>query len=143
MSDQDANPQKSITSDPIYFITAAFFALITTALPALMGQPRFLPIIQTVSLITFISVALHHRNVRGAIRVIALWLPIQFIVITLLTRLLGGQLEAAFNDGFAYRAAITAWFFGGAPHPSGLATQPLAYLIEFVGIVIVLLDSFD
>ena len=136
MSDQKASARKTITSDPLYYIVAAFFALLTTALPAILGQPRFLPIIQTLSLITFISVALHNRNVRGAITIIATWLPIQFLVILLLTRLLDGHLETAFSDGFAYRAAITAWFFAGAPHPAGLANQPLAYLIEFGGVVI-------
>ena len=136
MSDHKARTSKSITRDPLYYITAAFLALLTTALPALLGQPRFLPIIQTLSLITFVTVALHNRNQRGAIRLMAMWLLIQFSVMVLLTRFVTGQLELAIADGFAYRAAITTWFFGGAPHPSGLASQPLAYLIEFAGIVV-------
>lgn len=136
MSDHKAATPKSITRDPIFFITAAFFALITTALPAILGQPRFLPIIQTLSLITFITVALHNRNQRGAINLMAMWLLIQFSIMVLLTRLVTSQLELAIADGFAYRAAITAWFFGGAPHPSGFASQPLTYVIEFVGITV-------
>lgn len=126
----------SITRDPIFYITVAFFALLTTGLPALLGQPRFLPIIQTLSLATFVIVALHHRNVRGAITIVAIWLPIQFIVITLLTRILGSHLEAAFNDGFVYRGAITAWFFGGAPLPDGLISSPVGRVIEILGIVV-------
>jgi hypothetical protein len=126
----------SITYDPIYYGTAGFFALLTTALPALMGQPRFLPIIQTMALTVFVAVALHHRNPRGALKVMAYWLPIQFIVLTLLTRFFGAQTEAAFTNGFVYRGAIAAWFFAGAPYPDGLVTSPLSYLLEFVGVVI-------
>ncbi len=55
---------------------------------------------------------------------------------TLLTRLFPLQLEAALNDGFAYRGAIAAWFFGGAPHPDALASNSASYIIEVVGIVI-------
>ncbi len=123
--------EKNITHDATYYVTAAFFALITSALPAVLGQPRFLPIIQTLALTTFVSVALHNRNLRGAGQVMALWVPIQFIVIVVLTRTFLGQVEHAFTEGFAYRAAITAWFFGGAPHPAGLAAHPLGFVTEF------------
>lgn len=126
----------SITYDPIYYSTAGFFALLTSALPALMGQPRFLPILQTVTLTIFVAVTLHHRNPRGAIKVMAVWLPIQFIVLTLLTRFFGAQTEAAFTNGFVYRGAIAAWFFAGAPYPDGFVISPLSHLLEVVGIVI-------
>jgi hypothetical protein len=131
MADND-----SITYDPIYYNTVGFFALLTTVLPALMGQPRFLPILQTIALTSFVAVALHHRNPRGALKVMAVWLPIQFIVLTVLTRFLGAQTEAAFTNGFAYRGAIASWFFAGAPYPDGLISSPLSYLLEFAGIVI-------
>jgi hypothetical protein len=131
MTDND-----SITYDPIYYNTVGFFALLTTALPALMGQPRFLPILQTVALTVFVAVTLHHRNPRGGLKVMAFWLPIQFITLTLLARFFGGQTEAAFSNGFVYRGAITAWFFAGAFYPDGLVTSPLSYLLQFVGIVV-------
>jgi hypothetical protein len=127
---------QSITNDTIYYVMAAVFALLTTALPALMGQPRFLPIIQTLSLTTFVTIALRHRNVRGALALMAIWLPIQFILLTLLTTLLPTQVEHAFTDGFAYRASITTWFFGGAPHPDGFALGWTVRIVEIVAIVI-------
>jgi hypothetical protein len=128
--------RQSITFDPIYYTTAAFFALLTTALPAILGQPRFLPIVQTLALTTFVTVALHHRNVPGAVKIVALWLPIQFLAITLLTWFFGTQLESAFNDGFAYRAAITSWFFAGAPFPHGLTSAPAATAIEVAAVLL-------
>jgi hypothetical protein len=125
----------SITRDPIYYTTAAFFALLTSVLPSILGQPTLLPILQTLSLFVFMAVALHHRNVRGAFTIMAIWLTIQFVVLTLLTRLFREQLEGAFSDGFAYRGAITAWFFGGAPYPNGLADDPLGRFLEMAGII--------
>jgi hypothetical protein len=126
----------SITRDPIYYFTVGFFALLTTALPALMGQPRFLPIIQTLALTIFVAVAIHRHNVLGAIKVMALWLPIQFVVLTLLTVTFGQRLEAAFANGFLYRGAITAWFFAGTLFPAGLVSEPLTYVIEVIGILL-------
>jgi hypothetical protein len=126
----------SITRDPIYYFTVGFFVLLTTALPALMGQPRFLPIIQTLALTIFVAVAIHRHNLRGAIKVMALWLPIQFIVLTLLTFVFGQQLEAAFTNGFLYRGAITAWFFAGTLLPAGLVSEPSTYVIEIAGILL-------
>ena len=128
----------SITHDPIYYVTVGFFALLNTALPAALGQPRFLPIIQTISLFVFVAVALHHRNVSGAIKVMAIWLPIQFVAIALLTSIFPAQVEAAFTAGFAYRGAISYWFFGGAPHPATMTTEPVAY---FAGLAVTLLGS--
>ena len=129
-------PQHSITHDSIYYVTVFFFVLLTTVLPALLGQPRFLPIIQTLALTTFVAVPLRHRNVSGALQVMLIWLPIQFVVMALLTRVFPGQLEAAFTNGFAYRGAITAWFYGGAQHPVGLAAAPVARLVEVLAVII-------
>lgn len=135
MSDNQTSAT-SITRDPVYYITAAFFAVLTTALPAGLGQPRFLPILQTVTLTTFVAVTLYNRHPRGALRVLAIWLPIQFIVMTLMSTLLPAQIEDAFTAGFAYRGAITAWFFGGAPYPNGLSSQPVPYFIEVIAVFI-------
>jgi hypothetical protein len=126
----------SLTRDPLYYIMVGFFAAFTTILPALMGQPRFLPFIQTLILTLFIAVPLRRHHPRGALNVLAIWLPLQFFLITLLTRFFGTQLEHAFIDGFAYRGAITAWFFGGALHPSGIIATPFAYVIEFLGVIL-------
>jgi hypothetical protein len=126
----------SITDDPIYYITAAIFALISTALPAILGQQRFLPILQTLCLTIFVAFTLHHRNSRAAITVMAIWLPIQFAVIALLTGLMPGRLEKAFAEGFTYRGDLLAWFVGGAPFPGGLSLNPVGYLIEFFAITL-------
>ena len=98
----------SITRDPLYYIVVGFFATLTTVLPAIMGQPRFLPIIQTLALTTFMVMPLHRRYQRGAVMVMAIWLLIQYSLLTLLTRFFGTQIEHAFTNGFAYRGAITA-----------------------------------
>jgi hypothetical protein len=126
----------SITRDPLYYIVVGFFALLTTGLPAIMGQPRFLPFIQTLALTIFVIIPLHQNHRNGAIRVMAIWLPIQFILLTLLSRLFVTQLEHAFTDGFAFRGDITAWFFGGAPHPTGLIEQPMAFVMELAGVIL-------
>lgn len=136
-SEQSNNTHDTtITHDPIYYFTVGFFALLTTALPALMGQPRFLPISQTLALTIFVAIALHNRHLRGAVNVMALWLPIQFVIMTVLARFFGTQLEAAFANGFLYRGEITAWFFDGAPHPAGLISTPIYYIIELVGVTL-------
>ena len=128
--------EHSITDDPIYYFTAAIFALITTALPAMLGQQRFLPILQTLCLTIFVAFTLHHRNSRGAITVMAIWLPIQYVVIAVLTGLLPGRLENAFAEGFTYRGDLLAWFVGGAPFPGGLSVNPSGYLIELLAIML-------
>jgi hypothetical protein len=97
-----------------------------------LSQPRFLPVIQTISLALFVIVALHHRNVRGAIILMALWLPIQFVTMTLLTALFTTQVEAAFSNGFVYRAEIAAWFFAGANLPGGFVSEPLTYFLQLL-----------
>jgi hypothetical protein len=127
---------ESVTRDPIYYWTAAFFAFITTAIPSLMGQPRLLPILQTLALTVFVAVAIHRRNLRGAFKVVVLWLSIQIVILTLLVRIFPPQLERAFNNGFLYRGAITAWYFAGAPFPNGIVTNPVGHLLEFLGILL-------
>lgn len=126
----------SITRDPIYYVTVAIFALLTTVLPALLGQPRFLPIIQTLSLTIFVAITLHRRHPRGALNIMAGWLLFQFVLMTLLTCIFPLQVESTIVDGFAYRGAITAWFFGGASHPNTLSTNPGAFLLEVAEIVV-------
>lgn len=127
---------QSITRDPIYYITVCFFALLTTLLPAALGQRNFLPILQTIFLTIYIAVPLHHRNFGGALRIIALWLPIQFVVILLLTFLFPNHLQTSIPDGFAFRGAISAWYSAIAPFPNGLISNPIGYVIEFAAILL-------
>lgn len=126
----------SITRDPVYYITAAFFALLTTALPALLGQHRFMPILQALVLTIFVAVPLHHRHPRGAVHVVAWWLPIQFITLAILTALFRGQIERAIPNGFLFQGEIASWFFAGGPLPSALGAAFGPRLGEIIGVVV-------
>lgn len=126
----------SITRDPIYYITAAFYALLTTALPALLGQVRFLPILQAIVLTTFIAVPLYHRHPRGALQVIVWWLPIQYITLVILTALFRSQIEQAIPNGFLFQGELAAWFYADGPLPVAVDATLGARLGEFAGVVV-------
>jgi hypothetical protein len=125
-----------LVQDPVYFITIAFFAVLTTALPAGLGQPRFLPIIQALSLTIFAAIAIRRGNMRVALFVTGLWVSIQFAVIALLTFFVPGQVERAVVDGFDHRRALLEWLYTGQLFPSGLAINSVAYLTEALGIIL-------
>lgn len=126
----------SLTRDPIYYLTAGFFVLLTTALPALLGQPRFLPVLQALALTLFIAVPLRKGHLRGALNIMAVWLPLQFLLMALLTWAFGGLVERAIADGFVYRGELTSWFYGNTMLPGGLLATPVARLIEITGILL-------
>lgn len=126
----------SLTRDPLYYFTVGFFALLTTALPALLGQPRFLPLIQALALTVLMAIPLQKGHLRDAINVMALWLFLQYTLIALLTWGLGGHVERAIADGFVYRGELGSWFYGGAGLPRGLQAAPINRLIEILGIVL-------
>lgn len=126
----------SITRDPLYTGIVAFFALLTTALPALLGQPNFMPILQAAVLTALVAFPLSRREVDTALRLTALWLALQFLLLTLLTRVFDAQIEQAIHQGFTYRGDITAWFYNGAPLPNSITTTPGPRLRELLGIVL-------
>ncbi|MCC6166241.1 MAG: hypothetical protein IT329_03350 [Caldilineaceae bacterium] len=126
----------SLTRDPLYYFTAGFFVILTTALPALLGQPRFLPLNQALALTVFIAIPLRKNHLRGAVNVMALWLLLQYALITLLTWSFGDYVERAIDDGFVYRGELASWFYGGAALPGGLHATPIARLIEILGIIL-------
>lgn len=126
----------TITRDPVYYVTAACFAVLTTALPALLGQPRFLPILQAIVLTVFLALPLHQRNPRGALRIVALWLPLQYVTLTVLTYLFRAQVENAIPNGFLIQGEIAAWFFAGAAYPAAFGATPLARLVEIAGVLL-------
>jgi hypothetical protein len=136
MTSQPTLAQSGITHDPVYYITVALFALLTTALPTLMGLPNLLPIIQAVTLTVFIAMPLRQHNPHGAVRTVIIWLPLQFLTITLMTVMAGGLVEQAIHDGFLYRGAISAWLYGSGPLPGALSTDPFAPLRELAGVVL-------
>jgi hypothetical protein len=125
----------TLTRDPVFYATVAFFAFLTTVLPALLGQPRFLPIVQAVGVTVFVALAVRKGHIRGALNTIALWLSVQFVLLFMLSRVVGGLVERAIADGFVYRGDMAAWFFGGAALPDSLMTSPLGRLGELAGIV--------
>ncbi|MBX3015759.1 MAG: hypothetical protein KF832_29840 [Caldilineaceae bacterium] len=128
----------SIVNDPIYYGTVGFFALLTTSLPAVLGQPNFLPIVQTLALFIFLLIPLRQGMLRQALLVVVLWLGIQFTLMGTLTWLLESNVERAIHGGFQYRMAYTAWFFGAASvlRPDSLMAQPLARMLELLGVIL-------
>ncbi len=126
----------SLLSDPLFYIMLGFFALLTTGLASILGQPRFLPISQTVALFAFLSVALRRRQIRPAFTIIVIWLVLQLATLILLTRVAPGQVEWAFQNGFRYRGDFIGWFYGTGELPASL-TQQLGYrLFELVGVLV-------
>ncbi len=128
--------RESISNDPVYYITAAFFALLTTVLPAALGMPNFLPILQALVLTLFIATPIRHHNPKGALLIMAIWLPLQFLALSLLTVVSVGLAERAIHDGFVYFGEITAWLYGSGPLPGGIVTAPVSHLREFAGVVL-------
>lgn len=128
----------SLARDPIFYITVGFFALLTTGLPLAIGQPNFLPILQTLSLFIFMLIPLRQGLLRQTLWVFALWLVLQFSVVVTLTWLLEARVETAFHDGFRYRMAYIAWFYGAASalRPDSFSAAPSARLLELLGILL-------
>lgn len=131
----------NLTSDPLFYATLIFFVLLTTAVPGLMGQPNFMPVIQTLSLTVFTAIALRRGGVTAGLRVAALWLVAQGILFFLLIWLLPTQTEKTIHDGFAYRAGLMEWVYTGSVLPGSLLAAPLARLGEIAGIVLGTLAS--
>lgn len=128
----------SLAHDPLFYITVGFFACLTTGLPAVIGQPNFMPILQTVALFIFILIPLRQGLLRQALWVLLLWLGIQFGLIVTLTWLLEARVETAFHDGFQYRMAYIAWFYGAesALRPDSFGAAPLTRLVELLGVLV-------
>ncbi|MCB0060806.1 MAG: hypothetical protein KDE19_01780 [Caldilineaceae bacterium] len=128
----------SLVNDPLYYVTVVLFALLTTGLPALIGQPIFMPIAQTLALFTFLIIPLRQGFIRQTVLVMALWLFIQFIVILLATLWAEQRVQVAFANGFLYRMAYVNWFYeaGGALRPDGFSVRPLARSLELLGVTL-------
>ena len=127
--------QYRLQRDPIFFFTVGCFALLTTGLPAVLGQPRFMPLLQAVALTLFMLIPLRQRDVRGALAVMFLWLTLQTSILLVLTWFAPVQLERAFEGGFLFRAEMSEWYFAGSPLPASFASQPIPSLVEILGIL--------
>jgi hypothetical protein len=130
----------SLSRDPIFFATVGFFALLTTSMSVILGQFRFLPIVQALALGVFLLIPLRRRDLRSALIVVFLWLALAMVAVFALTWLDPLRVEAAFEDGFLHRAAYAEWYYAAnaeaSPLPASFATQPLASLAELLGIVL-------
>ena len=124
------------THDPLFFVMLVFFAMLTTALPGMIGQPRLLPAIQAIALTVFMAMAVRRGEMSRALVIVAIWTSVQYLTLVGLTWLAVNQVEHAMVDGFKYRGAVQAWFYGGGEHPGGWQTEPLRHLVELAGILL-------
>ncbi|MGB5050706.1 MAG: hypothetical protein WBO46_17315, partial [Caldilineaceae bacterium] len=129
-------PAYDLTGDPLFYGTVAFFVLLTTVVPGVMGQPNFMPIIQALALTVFTAIALRRGGVGTGLRVAAVWLLVQGLLFFLLTWLLPVQVEKAIHDGFLVRTGFAEWVYTGSPAPGSLLAAPVARLGEIAGIVL-------
>lgn len=120
----------SITDESIFYVTIFVFTLLTSVLPAILGQSWFLPLGQTASLTIFAGLLLRRRRVNRALAVIAGWMVIQFGLIVLLTMGFPTQLERAIPDGFMSRVTFIEWFYAGSPPPPGWIEGPVSRLFQ-------------
>jgi hypothetical protein len=123
-----------LVQDPLFYGTVAFFALLTTALPALLGSPLFLRIAQTLGLTIFLAVLLRRGDLKHGLWVALLWLGVQGSVIFLLTWFAPTQVERVIADGFLYRRALLEWFYTGGAFPGNVLGGPGNVVAELAGI---------
>lgn len=128
----NADTEYSIARDPLFLITAAFFAPLTTVGPALLGQHRLMPMMQALALVAFMAVALRQRAPRRALLVVAIWVALQLVVMIALGALASGSVEQAIPDGFALHSGLLEWAYTDVRAPGGVQATPLQRLLELV-----------
>jgi hypothetical protein len=131
----ERNPQP-LTTDPVYYAMVAVFAILTTGLPASLGQVRFLPIVQAIALTVFLAIPLSAGLWQRAVIVMATWMTLALVTIAGITSLLPEFVERSFAGGFQLRTDITAWVYGAEALPGALGADPSARAIELAGIVL-------
>ena len=129
-------PVYDLIRDPLFYGTLVFFVLLTTAVPGVMGQPNFMPIIQALALTVFTAIALRRAGIGPALRVATVWLVVQGLFLFILTWLLPAQIEKAIHDGFLVRTGLAEWAYAGNVLPGFVLAAPLARLGEIAGIVL-------
>ena len=125
-----------LVKDPIFYVTFGFFALLTTALPAALGQPNFLPIAQTVAITLFLAIPLRRGRIATAIVVLSSWLFLQLLVMIVGSALLPLVFERSVHDGFAYHRALLEWSATGLNLPGSILQSPVSRLVEFFGVLL-------
>ncbi len=126
--------EPTLLQDPIFYVMLVVFALLTTGLPALLGQSWFLPLSQTLALTGFTAIAARQRSVKHAAIVMATFLAIQFVLIFLLTLVADRRVETAISVGFRFRAGMAEWAYGNALLPTSWRSQPLVNLVNFIAV---------
>jgi hypothetical protein len=126
----------TLSRDPIFFATVAFFALLTAGMSSVLGQLRFLPIVQAVALTALLWIPLRRRDLRSALITVFLWLALAMVTVFLVTWWAPVEMERTFEDGFLHRAAYAEWYYANSPLPASFVTQPLASVVEVLGIVL-------
>ena len=125
-----------LSADPLYYVMGGFFSVLTTAFPAIMGQPRFLQLSQTLVLALFLVIPLRRGALRHAAGVLALWLVVQLTLMAALVWLAPGRVEQAIPGGFELRAALLEWIFAVGPLPQQIAPPALAQLAELAAVAL-------
>jgi hypothetical protein len=103
---------------------------------SVLGQLRFLPVVQALALAVLLLIPLRRRDLRGALATVFLWLAVAMATVFLVTWFAPLEMERTFEDGFLHRAAFAEWYYAGSPLPASFGSQPLASLVEIVGVVL-------
>ena len=125
-----------LLKDPIFYVTFVFFALLTTALPAALGQPNFLPIAQTVALTLFLAIPLRRGRTSTGIMMLSLWLSLQFLVMLVGSALLPVVFQRAIHDGFDFHRALLEWSATGRTLPGSLYENTGPRIVELLGVLL-------
>lgn len=123
-----------LVEDPLFYGTVAFFALLTTALPALLGSPLFMRVAQTLGLTLFLALLLRRGDLKHGLWVALLWLGVQGSVIFMLTWFAPTQVERVIADGFLYRRELLEWYYTGGSLPGSFLGGPGNAVAELVGV---------
>lgn len=129
-------PPTSLRGIQFFTELLAFFALLTTLLPGILGQPNFMPMVQALGLTIFTAIPLRKGDVRTALWVVLLWLIVQLAVIVLMAWGLPTQTARAIPDGVTYRMALVTWAYTGEALPRSLLVTPWTRLIEIIGVLV-------
>ena len=125
-----------LTEDPVFYVTLGIFCFLTTFLPAFLGQPNLLPILQTAALTIFLAIPLRRGKVSMAILVVSLWMVLQFLIMSVGTALLPRPFERAIHDGFSYYESLLLWLHSGRGLQEPLLASPLARVGEFIMVLL-------
>ncbi len=128
-----------LSADPLYYVMGGFFSVLTTAFPAIMGQPRVLQLSQTLVLALFLVIPLRRGALRHAAGVLALWLVVQLTLMAALVWLAPGRVEQAIPGGFRVAPPSSGMIFAVGPSAAAVAPPILAQLGEAAAVALAVL----